>query len=51
MNDIQIDLQAIREHLDVIEAKLKEARMMKAYSANTEETDYRNAGPNGNFDG
>ena len=50
MNDFQIDLNAIREHLDIIEAKLKEERMKTAYNGG-ENTEYRNAGRNGNYDG
>ena len=47
MNDIQIDLMAIREHLDIIEAKLKESQMRNAYSGNY--GDYKNTDTNGNY--
>ena len=46
MNDIQIDLMAIREHLDAIEAKLKEARR-PGYNGNY--GDYKNTDTNGNY--
>ncbi len=47
MNDIQIDLMAIREHLNIIEAKLKEARTVGTYNGNY--SAYRNTDTNGNY--
>ncbi len=48
MNDIQIDLNSIREHLDAIEEKLKLARMRAAYNG-SENTAFRNTDTNGNY--
>ena len=48
MNDIQIDLMAIREHLDIIEEKLKITRMNSAYNGNYGQ--YKNADTNGNYE-
>jgi len=46
MNDIQLDLIAIREHLDAIEAKLKATRR-PGYNGNYGA--YRNTDTNGNY--
>jgi len=45
--DFSYELQMIREHLDTIEAELKQARMMSAYNGNYSE--YNNADTNGNY--
>tara|TARA_R100001463_G_scaffold114319_1_gene169528 strand:- start:364 stop:546 length:183 start_codon:yes stop_codon:yes gene_type:complete len=47
MNDIQIDLMAIREHLDIIEEKLKETRKRPGYTGNY--TEFNNTDTNGNY--
>lgn len=51
MYDFQIELDNIREHLNIIEAKLKEERAKNTFRTQTNTDDYRNAGRNGNFDG
>lgn len=48
--DFQIELQAIRQHLDVIEAGLKAARKEQITGAYTGSSgNYRNVDTNGNY--
>lgn len=45
--DFQREIDAIRAHLDTIEAELKKARVVSAYNGNYSE--YKNADTNGNY--
>lgn len=48
--DFQIELQAIRQHLDVIEAGLKKARKERITGSYTGSSgEYRNVDTNGNY--